>query len=233
MLFYDKVVKIIVDAVKEKTREATSKLHTRILAIENTNLLFATKKEVEKKIEGIQEMINTEKNSLLGLIEEKISNVASMESVMSLAKGLNNRLDNMYMAMEVNKTQAVNQAKEIFEKPVNDIAKILSSNTIEIASIANKVSETISSLNETKLDIAKNVVETQDLKKVVDSLLPQIVKALDTNSLTAIIDSLVQVEMQAIEERMKEDLTTANSTQGEPISNGDSVSNGGNATPSV
>ena len=186
MIFYDRVVKLIVDAVKEKTREATTRLHNRILEIENTNLLFATKKEVERKIEELHSMINTEKGSILGIIEDRISKVASMESVMSLAKGLNNRLDNMYMAMEVTKTQAVNQAKEIFEEKIDDAMK--------------KISENITA---TTVEIAKNRTDTNELKKIVDSLVPQIMGNLDTSSLTSIIDNLVQAEMKALEERLQ------------------------------
>lgn len=221
MIFYDTVVKTIVDAVKEKTRETTNRLQNRILAIENTNLLFATKKEVEKKIGDMQSMIEKEKTSILGVIEEKISSVASMESVISLAKGINNRLDNMYMAMEVNKNQAVNQAKEIFEGTLKSIADNVASNTAEII---------------------KNRSDTQELKTIVDNLVPQIIRTLDTSSLTSIIDSLVQVEMQAIEERLKNEMasgttpdlsSTGGATQGDPISAGNVQSNSGSVEEEI
>lgn len=192
MIFYDKVVKTIVEAVKEKTRETTNKLHQRILTIENTNLLFATKKEVEKRVGEIYEMINLEKLSILKVIEEKVAGVASMDSVISLAQGINNRLDNMYYALEVTKNQAVNQATEMVGAALNQLSQSITSNTQEIA---------------------KTREETLELKGLVDTLLPQIVQTLDTSSLTSIIDSLVQVELKAIEDRLKAEMEASVPTE--------------------
>lgn len=192
MIFYDKVIKTIVDAVKEKTRETTNRLQNRILAIENTNLLFATKKEVEKKVGDVVDMIGKEKLGILKTLEEKLAGAASMDSVISLAQGINNRLDNMYYALEVTKNQAVNQATELLSGTLSQIAQNISNNTEEIA---------------------KTKQETLAIKSVVDSLVPQVINALDTSSLTSIIDSLVQVELKAIEDRLKAEIEAGAPTE--------------------
>lgn len=192
MIFYDKVIKTIVDAVKEKTKETTNRLQNRILAIENTNLLFATKKEVEKKVGDVVDMIGKEKLGILKTLEEKLAGAASMDSVISLAQGINNRLDNMYYALEVTKNQAVNQATELLSGTLSQIAQNISNNTEEIA---------------------KTKQETLAIKSVVDSLVPQVINALDTSSLTSIIDSLVQVELKAIEDRLKAEMEASVPTE--------------------
>jgi hypothetical protein len=97
----------------------------------------------------------------------------------------------MYYAMEVLKTQAINQATESVSGVLREMADKIAGNTSEIE---------------------KNRQETSNLKAVVDTLVPEIVRALDTTSLTSILDSLVQAELQSLEERLRSEMQGTDTT---------------------
>lgn len=174
--------------VYSKLRDVTRPVQQKLVEEfgEEINHLFVTRQEFRKEMSDVVHMVTREKVFLKNLLENRLMSMVSNDTLNSLVKGLNARIDNLYDAIQAARDNAVTGAKE---------------------SITSTLNEIINRIAQNQDDIQKNLDETQELKTLLDTIVPQVMRTIDIDSLRTMVEEIVQTQFQAVTDKLNESIT--------------------------
>jgi hypothetical protein len=170
MIFND-VIKFITRTVYDKVITKTDKIVSELEG--RANRMFATKKELSDKIGEVADMQEKNKKFML----DELSTKATVESLVGLANMFNERLNNVYVGIASTNQKIASDVNNVKEE------------------IGKLVTDSISTVTE---QIIKTSQETEMLKTVVSTIVPQVVNSFDSNNLAQMIEAIVASEIEKL-----------------------------------